>query len=93
MKIGVEVASLDQRGEALEANADCVLLDNMPVVEVGKAVEMTMGRAKLEVSGGITLDTVRELAETGVDFISVGALTHAATAMDICLRVEPSTAS
>ena len=64
-----------------------ILLDNMSPAEVRAAVERTAGRSKLEASGGITLDNVREIAETGVDFISVGALTHSAPALDLSLRM------
>jgi nicotinate-nucleotide pyrophosphorylase (carboxylating) len=87
VKIEVEVRSLDELRVALESGADVVLLDNFNPEQTGKAVEMTRGRIPLESSGGITLETVRDFAETGVDYISVGALTHSARAADIHLRV------
>jgi nicotinate-nucleotide pyrophosphorylase (carboxylating) len=86
--VEVECDMLAQVREALAAGADSILLDNMPVPELRKAVELTGGRARLEVSGGVTLETVRAIAETGVDFISVGALTHSARALDVSLEVE-----
>ncbi len=85
LKIEVEVTTLAELDEALGAGADIVLLDNMPVAEVAAAVRRTAGRAVLEASGGVTLETVRAIAETGVDLISVGALTHSAPALDISL--------
>ena len=66
-----------------------ILLDNMAPDELRRAVELADGRAELEASGGITLDTVRAVAETGVDYISVGALTHSAPALDVSLLLEP----
>jgi len=85
--VQVEVDTLDQLREALEAGADSILLDNMPPDTMREAVEITAGRAKLEASGGVTLDTIRAIAETGVDFISIGALTHSARALDVSLEV------
>ena len=85
--IEVEAETLEQVREALDARADTILLDNMALDELRKAVALTAGRAKLEGSGGITLDTVRAIAETGVDFISVGALTHSARSLDVSLEV------
>jgi len=76
-KIEIEVTNLRQFKEALEAGAEVIMLDNMGVEEVKEAVQMAKGRALLEVSGGITLDNVRQYAATGVDYISVGELTHA----------------
>jgi len=75
--------------EAIDAGADTILLDNMPLDELRAAVALTAGRAKLEASGGVTLDTVRGVAETGVDFVSVGALTHSARSLDVSLEVLP----
>ena len=72
----------------LAAGAERILLDNMTPEHVRRAVELTGGRARLEASGGISLATVRAYAETGVDFISVGALTHSARALDVSLEVE-----
>lgn len=88
LRIEVEVTSLDELEQALAAGADVLLLDNMPVDEMREAVERTAGRAVLEASGGVTLETVRAIAETGVDLISSGALTHSAPALDISLEVE-----
>jgi nicotinate-nucleotide pyrophosphorylase (carboxylating) len=82
-KIEVEVRDLAEVREALEAGADMLLLDNMSVHDVRRAVDMVGGRVPLEVSGGITLEIIRDYAEAGVDFISVGALTHSAPAADI----------
>lgn len=88
-RICVEVETLEQIDQALDGGADVLLLDNMPPALVRKAVEITKGLARTEVSGGITLENVREYAATGVDFISVGALTHSAPAVDISLDVLP----
>jgi nicotinate-nucleotide pyrophosphorylase (carboxylating) len=87
--VEVECASLDEVDEALAAGAERILLDNMDVGRLREAVERTAGRAQLEASGGIDLSTVRAVAETGVDFISVGALTHSAPALDLSLLLEP----
>jgi len=73
--------------EALSAGADEILLDNMNTAELQEAVDLVAGRATLEASGGVTLETVREIAETGVDFVSVGALTHSARSLDVSLEV------
>ncbi|MBC7356901.1 MAG: carboxylating nicotinate-nucleotide diphosphorylase [Desulfacinum sp.] len=88
LRVEVEVDSLEQLREALEAGADVIMLDNFSVDQVRRGVELAAGRALLEVSGGITLETARAYAETGVDFISVGALTHSAPAVDISLEVS-----
>lgn len=88
MKIEVEVTNLDQLREALDAGADIIMLDNMGIEEMRQAVELARGRALLEASGGIGLDNVRAVAETGVDFISVGAITHSPKALDISLELE-----
>ena len=87
--VEVECATLDEVGEALDAGAPRILLDNMAPDELRKAVELAGGRAELEASGGVTLENVREIAETGVDFVSVGALTHSAPALDLSLSLEP----
>jgi nicotinate-nucleotide pyrophosphorylase (carboxylating) len=87
LPVEVECDTLAQVGEALAAGADRVLLDNMTPDELSRAVELCGGRAELEASGGVTLDTVRTIAETGVDFVSVGALTHSARALDVSLEV------
>jgi nicotinate-nucleotide pyrophosphorylase (carboxylating) len=85
LPVETECSTLDEVREALDAGAPRILLDNMSTDQLREAVELTAGRAELEASGGVTLDTVRAIAETGVDFISVGALTHSAPALDISL--------
>ena len=87
LKIQVEVETLDQVQQALDAGADALLLDNMSAADLRRAADLVRGRAPTEASGGVTLDTVREIAETGVDFISVGALTHSPPALDISLDI------
>jgi nicotinate-nucleotide pyrophosphorylase (carboxylating) len=89
LHVQVEADRLDQLDDAIAAGADSVLLDNMAVAELRAAVARAAGRVRLEASGGITLDTVRAVAETGVDAISVGALTHSVRALDISLEVHP----
>lgn len=91
IEVEVEVDDLEQLDEALEAGAEIVLLDNMSPTELCRAVTRTAGRAVLEASGGITLETVREVAETGVDRISVGWITHSAPALDVALDLPPQT--
>lgn len=86
--IQIEVESLSQLDEALGAGATLILLDNMSVDQMREAVALTAGRAKLEASGGITLNTVRQIAQTGVDRISIGALTKDVTAIDLSMRFE-----
>jgi nicotinate-nucleotide pyrophosphorylase (carboxylating) len=86
--VEVEAETLDEVADALEAGADRILLDNMTPDQVRRAVELVDGRAQLEASGGISLATVRAYAETGVDFVSVGALTHAARSLRVSLEVE-----
>jgi nicotinate-nucleotide pyrophosphorylase (carboxylating) len=88
MPVEVECATIDEVADALAAGAPRILLDNMTNDELRAAVELTAGRAELEASGGVSLDTVRGIAETGVDFISVGALTHSAPALDVSLILE-----
>ena len=88
VKVEVEVETLDEVKEAVEAGADIIMLDNMPLETMRQAVERVNGRALVEASGGITWDTVREVAETGVDLISIGALTHSVTALDMSLDLE-----
>ena len=87
-KIEIEADSLEQVEQALSAGADIILLDNMNLVQLRVAVQQAKGRAKTEASGGVHLGTVRQIAETGVDYISVGALTHSARAVDIALEVQ-----
>jgi nicotinate-nucleotide pyrophosphorylase (carboxylating) len=88
LPVEVEVATASEALEAAEAEADIVMLDNMSLEDMRKAVKSIHGRALIEASGGITLDNVRAVAETGVDFISIGALTHSVTALDISLELE-----
>jgi len=88
--IQIEVETLDQLREALAAGADMILLDNMSTAQMREAVSITAGRAKLEASGGITLDNVRAIAETGVDRISIGALTKDIKAIDLSMRFGTS---
>lgn len=84
-RVEVEIESLDDLEAVIEAGADLVMLDNMPPEIMRLAVEQARGRCLLEASGGITLDTVRSVAETGVDWISVGWLTHSAPSLDVSL--------
>ena len=87
VKIEVETRTLDELKEALDAGVDVIMLDNMDCATMKKAVEITGGRAKLEASGNITLDNIRQVAETGVDIISLGALTHSVQCFDISMRI------
>ena len=87
LPIEVECDTLDQVGEALELGVDAILLDNMALDELREAVSLTAGRARLEASGGVSLDTIRAIADTGVDEISVGALTHSARSLDVSLEL------
>lgn len=86
VKIEVETANLDEVSEALAAGADIIMLDNMDLTTMTQAVRLIAGRAKTEASGNMGDRNLREIAETGVDFISIGALTHTVRAMDISLR-------
>jgi nicotinate-nucleotide pyrophosphorylase (carboxylating) len=88
VKIEVEVDRLDQIPEALAAGVDIILLDNMSVADLSSAVAMIDGRAITEASGRVNLETIAKIAATGVDVISVGALTHSAPALDIGLDFE-----
>jgi nicotinate-nucleotide pyrophosphorylase (carboxylating) len=88
MLVEVEVTSVDEARRALDAGVDALLLDNMGLEEMRQVVEMVRGRATTEASGGMTEATVRAVAETGVDFISAGAITHSAPALDISLEIE-----
>ena len=87
LPIEVECDTLDQVAEALAVGVDAILLDNMSLDQLREAVDLTGGRARLEASGGVTLDTIRAIAETGVDEISVGALTHSARSLDVSLEL------
>lgn len=89
LKVEVEVTTLQQLTEAMAAGADAILLDNMSLDELEEAVAVGGGRVPLEASGGINLDTIADIAQTGVDLISVGALTHSAPAIDISLQIKP----
>lgn len=89
LPLEVEVRTLAELDEALEADAPRILLDNMDLATMREAVVRTAGRASLEASGGVTLERLREIAETGIDFISIGALTHSAPALDLSLILEP----
>ncbi len=88
LKVEAEADTLEQALQAAEAGADFILLDNMPPALLREAVSRIAGRSKTEASGGVRLETIRTIAETGVDFISVGALTHSATAVDLGLDFE-----
>ncbi len=88
LPVEVECDTLEQVAEALDAGVEAILLDNMTLDELREAVALTRGRARLEASGGVTLDTIRAIAETGVDEISVGALTHAARSLDVSLELR-----
>lgn len=87
LKIEVEVTNLDQLKEALLNEVDIIMLDNFTVELLKEAVKITNGKCKLEASGGINYETVKQIAETGVDYISVGAITHSVKALDISLEV------
>jgi nicotinate-nucleotide pyrophosphorylase (carboxylating) len=89
LPVEVECSTLEEVREALGARAPRILLDNMSNAMLRDAVSLVAGRAELEASGGVSLETVRGIAETGVDFISVGALTHSAPALDVSLILEP----
>ena len=86
--VEVECETLDQVQKALDAGADSILLDNMTPATLAQAVALTAGRASLEASGGVTLDNVRAIAETGVDSISIGALTHSVRSLDFSMEVS-----
>jgi nicotinate-nucleotide pyrophosphorylase (carboxylating) len=88
LPVEIEAQTLQQVDDALEAGVDVLLVDNLPLDAVAEAVARARGRAKVEISGGVTLDRVRALAATGADFVSVGALTHSAPAADISLEIE-----
>ena len=89
MPIEIEAERLDQVNDALAAGADVILVDNMSTANIAEAVRRARGRAKIEISGGVTLERIPELAATGADFVSVGALTHSAPAIDISFEIEP----
>jgi nicotinate-nucleotide pyrophosphorylase (carboxylating) len=87
--VEIEAETVDQADAALVAGADIVLADNMSVEQIRQVVKHARGRAKVEISGGVTLERIPELASTGADFVSVGALTHSAPAIDISFEIEP----
>jgi nicotinate-nucleotide pyrophosphorylase (carboxylating) len=89
LPIEIEAQSLEQVDQALAAGADIILVDNLPIVEVREAVRRIAARAKVEISGGVTLERIPELAATGADYVSVGALTHSAPAADLSFELEP----
>jgi nicotinate-nucleotide pyrophosphorylase (carboxylating) len=89
LPIEIEAQSLDQVDEVLAGRADIILLDNLPVDQIREAVRRIAHRAKVEISGGVTLERIPELASTGADYVSVGALTHSAPAADLSFELEP----
>jgi nicotinate-nucleotide pyrophosphorylase (carboxylating) len=89
MSIEVEAQSLEQVDEAVAAGADIILVDNLPLDAIRDAVRRVNGRAKIELSGGVTLDRIPELAKTGANYVSIGALTHSAPAADLSFELEP----
>ena len=93
LEIEIEVRNMPEALEAAEAGADIIMLDNMNLSDMRRAAKSIHGRALIEASGGITLDNVRAVAETGVDFVSIGALTHSVRALDISLDLETSNES
>ena len=90
MPTEVEAQSLEEVDDALDAGAAIILLDNLSTQEIAEAVKRCAGRAKTEISGGVTLTRLPELAATGADYVSVGALTHSAPAIDLSLEIEPA---
>ena len=90
MPTEVEAQTLDQVDEALRAGAEIILLDNLSTPDIVEAVTRCIGRAKTEISGGVTLTRMRELAATGADYISIGSLTHSAPAVDLSFEIEPA---
>jgi nicotinate-nucleotide pyrophosphorylase (carboxylating) len=86
-KVEVEAGNLKQVQEAIDAGADVIMLDNMTLAQMAEAVKLVNKRAWTEASGGITLDSIRKVAETGVDFISSGALTHSAPVVDFNMKI------
>ncbi|MDQ3349190.1 MAG: carboxylating nicotinate-nucleotide diphosphorylase, partial [Acidobacteriota bacterium] len=89
MAIEIEAQSLAQVDDAIAAGADVILLDNLSIEDIREGVRRIGGRAKVELSGGVTLDRIPELARTGADYVSVGALTHSAPAADLSFELEP----
>jgi nicotinate-nucleotide pyrophosphorylase (carboxylating) len=89
MAVEIEAQTLEQVDAAVAAGVDTILLDNLPIDQVREAVRRIAGRSKIELSGGVTLDRLPELARTGADYVSVGALTHSAPAVDLSFELEP----
>jgi nicotinate-nucleotide pyrophosphorylase (carboxylating) len=90
LPIEIEAETIDQVDAALAAGAETILLDNMSAAKIREAVARAKGRARIEISGGVTLERIPELAATGADYVSVGALTHSAPAVDISFEIEPA---
>jgi nicotinate-nucleotide pyrophosphorylase (carboxylating) len=90
MRIEVECERPEQVEAAVAAGADIVMLDNMHITTMRECVQLVNGRAIVEASGGVTLESVRAIATTGVDWISIGALTHSAPSMDVALEFDPA---
>ena len=90
VKIEVEVDNLDSLREALEVGCEIIMLDNMSIKDMTEAVKITAGRAKLEASGNVTEERIAAIAKTGVDIISLGALTHSVQAFDISMKMQSS---
>jgi len=88
-KIEIEVENFEQLEQALEASADIIMLDNMSIDDIRQSVHKINGRALVEASGGITLEHIQDIADTGVDIISIGALTHSARAVDLSMKIVP----
>jgi nicotinate-nucleotide pyrophosphorylase (carboxylating) len=91
MKVEAEARTVEEAVDALEAGVDIIMLDNMDIRDMTRAVELVAGQAEVEASGGVNLETVHAIAETGVDYISVGALTHSYNSLDISLELESQT--
>ena len=89
-KIEVETQNLDEVQEALDQQVDIIMLDNMAIDMIRDAVKLIDGRAKVEISGGVNLESLNEISKTGADFVSVGALTHSAPAVDISMNIIAS---
>jgi len=89
LPIEIEVQDLEQLDQAIAAGVEMILLDNLSTEEIREAVDRVRGRAKIEISGGVTLERLPELAATGADYVSAGALTHSAPAVDISFELEP----
>jgi len=88
VKIEVEVSDLDSIKQALEAGADVIMLDNMDIEQIKEAIKFINGKSVVEISGGVTINSLNQLADTGVDIISAGALTHSAKSVDISMRIR-----